>query len=346
MARILLVGNFAQKVPGGFYYNVDHKLRAGFLRNGHAVLEFSDRDQARLGNIFGNRKLGVGAANRKFLTTVANFQPDVIFLGHSQIIGNDSLHDVRQQWPGIKIAVYNVDSLALVSHQSNVVHLRNRADVVDALFISTGGELLRQFKTPHNRVGYLPNPVDAAIEDYQNFTQTNLPYDLVFAAGGIDTAADTRREMAEFVQAQAGDCRLLWRGVFAEPAVFGRAYFDLLAQAKMGLNFSRPNDVRWYASDRLSHIVGNGLLCLTARATDFGELFSDNEMVFYDSLPDLVDKIRYYAGDDAQRQAIARAGWQKAHAVFSADKITAYMLDVVLTGQINPDCRWAREVYV
>jgi hypothetical protein len=346
MARILLVGNFAQKIPGGFYYNVDHKLRAAFLRLGHAVLEFSDRDQARLGNIFGNRKLGVGAANKKLLAAAGNFRPDCILLGHSHIITDSTLAAIRAQWPKIRIGVFNVDSLALASHQSNVRHLLGRAEVADGLFISTGGALLRQFKRPHNFAAYLPNPVDPAIEDLQNFAHADLPYDLVFAIGGIDNPDDTRRQIALSLRAALGDVKCLWRGVFDTPAVFGRPYYELLALAKMGLNFSRPNDAYWYASDRMAHLLGCGLLTFTAASTGFQELFGANEMVFFDSPADLAEKIRHYAQHDAARQAIAKAGWEKAHRYCNADLIARYMLELLL-GQTasSQGYLWGQEVY-
>jgi hypothetical protein len=346
MARILLVGNFAQKIPGGFYYNVDHKLRAAFLRLGHVVLDFSDRDQARLGNIFGNRKLGVGAANKKLLETVINFRPDCIVLGHTNIIANQTLSTIRSQFPHIRIGVFNVDSLALASHQSNVRHLLGRADVVDGLFISTAGEMLRQFKRSNNFVAYLPNPIDPAMEDLQNFAHSNLPYDLVFAVGGIDNPNDSRLQIAMSLRAALADVKCQWRGMFDQPAVFGRAYYDMLASAKMGLNFSRPNDAYWYASDRISHLLGCGLLTFTAASTGFQELFSEQEMVFFTSPADLAEKIRYYARDNTARQTVAKAGWEKAHRYFNADLIARYMLELLLDRASDAqNYLWAKEVY-
>ena len=44
----------------------------------------------------------------------------------------------------------------------------------------------------------------------------------------------------------------------------------------MGLN-SRGNAIKYYSSDRITQIVGNGLVCLIDE-TQYRDFFSDNEM--------------------------------------------------------------------
>ena len=47
--RILMFANFDRRRRQTFFYNVDQKLYRGFIRLGHLVLGFSDRDTARAG---------------------------------------------------------------------------------------------------------------------------------------------------------------------------------------------------------------------------------------------------------------------------------------------------------
>ncbi len=344
MTRILFVGNFAQKIPGGFYYNVDHKIQNGLIRSGYCVLTFSDRDQARLSNIFGNRKLGVSGANKKFLSTVDNFQPDMILLGHANIIRNESLTAARKLVAGLRIGMFNVDSLAFDGHTDNVKHLLHRADCVDALFITTGGDLLKQFVRHNNIVGYIPNPVDPSIEILKNYASADLPVDMIFCVGGIENETDQRYIIANRLRAGLPDVRLKFHGLFGAPPAFGMKYIQALAQSKMGLNFSRPNDAYLYASDRMAHLLGNGLLTLTPAASGFQKFFSDQEMAFYKDEEDLIRVIRIFKGDDALRRAVAKAGAIRSHKYFTGDLVAKYMVEQCLNQKPSQDYLWQDEI--
>jgi len=78
--RILHVSHQQLKYLGARNYLIPVRINNGFIRNNHEVFWFSDRDVARCSNIFGTRKMGVGASNRKLLEVCRNFQPDVIAL--------------------------------------------------------------------------------------------------------------------------------------------------------------------------------------------------------------------------------------------------------------------------
>ena len=46
-------------------------------------------------------------------------------------------------------------------------------------------------------------------------------------------------------------------------------YFKTIANAKMGLNLSRGDAIKYYSSDRITQIVGNGLVCLIDEKTQY-----------------------------------------------------------------------------
>ena len=74
--RVMFAGGNQMKYAARRYYDYANKLANGFVRNNHTVIRFLDRDVSRLSNVFKSRKLGIGAANRKFLAQVAEFEPD------------------------------------------------------------------------------------------------------------------------------------------------------------------------------------------------------------------------------------------------------------------------------
>ena len=65
--RILCVGGTQYKTVAARFYNVMPKLVQGFIRAGHCVQLVSDRDLARMSNMFGVRSLGIKGAQKKLL---------------------------------------------------------------------------------------------------------------------------------------------------------------------------------------------------------------------------------------------------------------------------------------
>ena len=76
----------------------------------------------------------------------------------------------------------------------------------------------------------------------------------------------------------------------------------------MGLNLSRGEAIKYYSSDRITQIVGNGLVCLIDEKTQYRDFFSNKEMVFYKNLNDLSEKIIKISRDDKLRRKIAKNG--------------------------------------
>ena len=85
-------------------------------------------------------------------------------------------------------------------------------------------------------------------------------------------------------------------------------YFKTIENAKMGLNLSRGKAIKYYSSDRITQIVGNGLVCLIDEKTQYKDFFTDKEMVFYKNINDLSEKILKISRDEKLRKTIARNG--------------------------------------
>lgn len=58
----------------------------------------------------------------------------------------------------------------------------------------------------------------------------------------------------------------------------------------MGLNYSRKNDVTLYSSDRIVQLTGNGLLTFSPRIPGFDQLYTEQEVVYFDDQFDLAEK--------------------------------------------------------
>ena len=84
----------------------------------------------------------------------------------------------------------------------------------------------------------------------------------------------------------------------------------------MGLNLSRGSPIKYYSSDRITQIVGNGLVTLIDEKTGYRDFFTDKEMVFYSNINDLSEKISKISKDEKLRKSIGKKGKEKIYKIF------------------------------
>ena len=97
----------------------------------------------------------------------------------------------------------------------------------------------------------------------------------------------------------------------------------------MALNLSRGKYQNLYSSDRISSLMGNGLLVFLNSKTNFHKLFSNKEVVFYKNKFDLIKKIKFYTKNDKERVRISKNGYNKYHKFMSNIVISKYMMNCV-----------------
>ncbi len=338
LMRVLQVGNAQTRRFGKARVNVEQKFVNGFIRSGHNVLHFSDRDMAAFLAPFGWRDLGVGKMNKKLLLTAQNFRPDFILLGHCDLVTNKTVELIRAALPDVKIAYRNIDPLFV---ERNVETIRKRVPYVDAVFITTAGEGLEQFRGKGAAIHHIPNPVDPAIEIFNNSEAESLSYDVFYT--GNSTEQTKRREIVEFLREGLTGTDVDFRafGFGDAPNIWGRDYDDALSKSKMGLNLSRQEGDYLYSSDRLAQLMGNGLLAFVNEATGFQTLFEEECAVFFKDQEDLLEKIIYYKNNDEERKMIARKGRDHYRSHYTSEKITDYMIERTFGGELVGDYRWA-----
>ena len=116
--------------------------------------------------------------------------------------------------------------------------------------------------------------------------------------------------------------------------VWGDDFIDVISNAKMGLNLSRGEPLKYYSSDRIAQLFGNGLLTFLDEKTHLNELFTDKEAIFYKNIHDLAEKILKYKKDNKKRKEIARNGKKKYMKYFNSDIISQYMIDFYFKSKI------------
>lgn len=338
--KIVHASNFSLRENGANYYAMPYKLSSGLTRLGHFVFNYSDRDVANA-NPLRIRALGRGRANRKLVGVCHEVRPDLLLLGHCTLIRPETVVEIRKLHPQIRIAHWNCDGLFV---PENLARLQALAPIVDASFVTTAGEDLRQVIAPGGRVTFMPNPLDPAIETLRVFARNDAANDLVFLTG-FNSYDKEKLDICDAIKARLPDLKFDVRGLYGVPGVYGAELFDVLANAKMGLNISKRNDVHLYSSDRMAQLMGCGLLCFTDKRARFDEIFSTDEHVAYDGVDDLISRIDHFRRDDAERKRIAENGWRKAHEIFSETAVTQWILDVTFGNTASRAYAWPTTVF-
>tara|TARA_A100001015_G_scaffold319220_1_gene441458 strand:+ start:1824 stop:3941 length:2118 start_codon:yes stop_codon:yes gene_type:complete len=328
--KILHVTNFNERHNGRLFYNTGRRLNNGFLRLNHSVLEFSDRDivsyYRSLKDLKGSKKL-----NKKLIEVISNYLPDLVVLGHADLIGNETLDYIKKIYPNTKIAQWFLDRMDS-DWKINRKRFEGKFQFTDANFCTTSPEVLNFDKT--KKIFYIPNPVDKSFETLNVFENKTFSRDLFFAMshgvhrgilkkGKFDVRENFINELINLLPSVKFDIY----GMADKQPIWADQYLKSIANSKMALNLSQGKPVKYYSSDRISQMVGNGLLTFVDKKTELNDFFTKDEIIFYNSTSDLADKINKYNKDDKLRISVAKAGRDKYFKYFNSTLVAEYIIN-------------------
>ena len=110
----------------------------------------------------------------------------------------------------------------------------------------------------------------------------------------------------------------------------------------MGLNLSRGKPVKYYSSDRIVQLMGNGLLTFIDIKTCYNDFFSNKEIITYKNVSDLSYLLKKYKKDVKQRKLIAKNGKMKYMKYFNSNIVSKYIVDKTMGFKISKDYLWLK----
>ena len=122
--------------------------------------------------------------------------------------------------------------------------------------------------------------------------------------------------------------------------IWADLYFKTIANSKMGLNLSRGSPIKYYSSDRITQIIGNGLVTLIDEKTHYQDFFDEDEMVFYKNLDDLSEKIEKLSRDEKLRKKIGKKGRDKYLRFFNSNLVADFIINKTLNIQSKNSYLW------
>ena len=346
--RVLHITNFNERLDGRLFFNTGRRINNGLIRLGHSVLGFSDRDIQKyyksLRDIKGSKTL-----NEKLRKTCYNYKPDLIILGHADLISSDQIGELKDDYPDTRFSQWFLDPLNKngPDFERNKDRIMDKIKYMDASFITTCPSALK-FLPSNKKNYYIPNPADDSFETLNNFNK-NCNIDVFFALshgvhrGVLKTGkTDDRIKFLTHLTNITPNVKFDIYGLNKVQPIWADHYFKTIENAKMGLNLSRGAPIKYYSSDRITQIVGNGLVCLIDEKTQYKNFFSKNEMIFYKNTNDLSEKIIKISNDEKLRKKIAKAGKDKYLKYFNSTKVAEYIIEKTLDIKSNKRFFWEK----
>ena len=216
--------------------------------------------------------------------------------------------------------------------EKNKNRILDKIDVIDASFLTTSPSVLN-FIDKRQNFYFIPNPTDPSFETLNNYSKY-CEMDVFYAIShGVHRGKlksgkyDERQDFLESLIQSIPGVKFDIYGLNKIQPIWGDSFLKSISNSKMGLNLSRGDPIKYYSSDRIAQIVGNGLLNLIDERTLYRDFFSDKEMIFYKNVDDLSNKILKYKNDDKDRKRIAEKGKIKYTKYFNSNLVADYIIN-------------------
>jgi glycosyltransferase involved in cell wall biosynthesis len=331
--RILHVTNFNERHDGRLFFNTGRRLNNGFIRLGHSVLEFSDRDIVKH---YKNLKdyTGSKALNQKLVNTVYNYKPDMLIFGHADLVKDKTLCYLKDNYKNLKIAQWFLDPLIEdgPDFNKNKSRMLDKIEYTDANFLTTSPDVLN-FLPKKKRCLFMPNPTDPSFEVLNNYANDYCSMDVFFALShGVHRGIlkrgkyDERTNFVNKLVEITPNVKFDLYGINNIQPIWADSFLKSISNEKMGVNLSRGNPIKYYSSDRITQLIGNGLLTFIHENTHYNNFFENDELIFYSNLNNLSEKIQKFAKDDSTRKKIAKKGKAKYMKYFNSTIVAEYII--------------------
>jgi len=342
--KILHITDLHFRHNGRLFYSTGKKINNGLILNGHNVLNISDRDlTSQKKNIF-----DIGSKKYLFNTiieNIENFKPEMILFGHVDRLSYLNFLELKNRYKKIKFAQWFLDPLIKngPDYEKNKSRFFLKYQFCDANFITTSPSSI-DFVNNH-KAFFIPNPIDPSIDIYKNhLTDHKIDIFIAISHGqhrGIlkKDFTDNRVKVINRLTKRAS------YNIFGykNNPVWGQNFFDELNKCSMAINLSRGEPVKYYSSDRLASLLGNGLLTFVNENYKYQDFFTKDEIVTFKNINDLNKKILYYKNNKRLMKKIASNGHKKAHKIFNNKIISDFIVRKTLGLNIVNRYSWMNE---
>ena len=310
--KLIHVTNFNERFNGRLHYNTGRRLNNGFIRLGHNVLTISDRDiihkSKNITDFNGKKTL-----QNSLIESFSNFKADGIVLGHADSITAETLSFLKDKNKNLKVCQWFLDPVGRngPDYLKNNQRIHDKTNFIDATFLTSDPKILTK---KIDNAYFIPNPCDHSFETLKNYKNV-CENDVFFAMshgvhrGDLKRGKKDAREL--FINRLVKKNKKINFDIYGmnnvQP-IWGHKFIEKISKSSMGINLSRGTPIKYYSSDRLAQLLGNGLLTFVHSETGFNDFLTKDQIVFYNDIGDLSEKLNKYKKDDKERIRIAKNG--------------------------------------
>ena len=218
----------------------------------------------------------------------------------------------------------------------NILNISKYLKNVDHTFLTTDPSILKKnLATTKNykNIHFFFVPVDSNIECFDVYN-LNPKNDIFYAMShGVNRGnlkpgkIDERIIFLDKLSLKLKDIKYDFYGFKNQEPIWGNEFYNALKNSKMALNLSRGQPTKYYSSNRIASVVGNGLLTFIDSKVQLQDFFNKDEMIFYYNIDDLSEKIKFYSHNEKQRIKIAKNGKKKYFKLFNEVRMAKYIVD-------------------
>jgi glycosyltransferase involved in cell wall biosynthesis len=339
--KILHISNFSERSDYRLYnINLANKISNGLIRDNLQIINFSDRAFSRLNNF--------SSIDEKILRITENLKPNLILLGHTNSLKVETLKNIKGKFSETKFAFWYEDSINKKGPDfvKNKIFIEKYKDYIDNYFVTTDINNV-EVSLPKNKLNYIPIPCSTLTENLNLFKTKNNLYDIFFAIShGVNRGIlkrdkfDSREIFIRDLLNNSVNISYNFFGFNNIQPIWGDKFNYEMSKCRFGLNLSRGEPVKYYSSNRIASYVANGLPTLIDEKIQFNDFFSNNEVIFYKNIQDLIDKINFYKKNDRLRAKIGRNGKKKYFKIFNNKIVGDYILSKTLGTKPNYSYIW------
>ena len=194
----------------------------------------------------------------------------------------------------------------------------------------------------------MPVPVDKNIES-ENFYENKKLKDLFFALShGVNfgklkkgSSDDRAKFIEKLIIESNGRVNFNILGLYKEQPKWNYDLNFEIMKSKIALNLSRGKPVKYYSSNRIATLMGNGCLTAIDHKVQYSDFFSSKEMIFYKNEKDLIKKVLKIKDNNILLKKIARNGKKKYFKLFSNLYVSQYLVDKTFNFKNKYKYKWS-----
>jgi len=264
--------------------------------------------------------LGIPLMNILLYYYAVWFKPDFIHLGKCEIIKGKTIKKIKNKINTKIIHFYGDMRQELQKH---VVDIGKYADIT--LLHHKDKNIIDQYKNAGvKKIGFWWMGADPDI--FKPMEVKQKEYDVVYFANNSDflPGHEERRKLIKAIADSGIDIHLFgnnWdifknhQNIHLHGFVQQEKFAKACSKAKITLGYNAVNNVYFYASwKRPFGCMSCGAFHLTVYFPGLDEVFINKKhLVWFHSIKESVDLIRYYLGNDEEREKIAKCGMEAVH---------------------------------